>query len=86
MFRLIRGGRENLQKMTRSTFTVGEDTSGKKIIHQSQSKLDKNHKVYDNLFETTGEGRIYETGGSSCPVKLFLSYLHLYPGQEALWQ
>ena len=87
MFRLIRRGRENLRNMNKNTFGVGKDGNGNKYVYQSESELDKNHGVTDNSFETTGEGRIYETKDNNCPVKSFLSYIsHLHPLQEALWQ
>ena len=86
MFRLIRRGRENLRNMNKNTFGVGKDGNGNKYVYQSESELDKNHGVTDNSFETTGEGRIYETKDNNCPVKSFLSYIsHLHPLQEALW-
>ena len=76
MFRLIRRGRENLRSMKKQTFALGKDASGKRFIYQVQSEADKNHGVNDHSFETTGEGRIYETGGNNCQVELFITYLN----------
>uniref|UniRef100_A0A7M5UHB0 Uncharacterized protein n=1 Tax=Clytia hemisphaerica TaxID=252671 RepID=A0A7M5UHB0_9CNID len=87
MFQLIRRGRENLRSMTKSTFAVGVDAVGKRFIHQAKSELDKNHNINDGAFDTTGEGRIYETNTEDCPVKSFVSYLdHLNPALDSLWQ
>ena len=86
-FQLIRRGRENMRSMTRNTFAVGTDATGKRFTGQTHGELDKNHSENDHPFDTNGEGRIYETGGEKCPVACFLRYTsHLHPEQEALWQ
>ena len=75
VFYLIRRGRENLRQMTRKTFVVEMDGTGKQFIYQPLSEVDKNHHVNDHSFDTIGEGRIYETGGPKCPVQMFLKYV-----------
>ena len=87
MFHLVRRGRENLRTMTKTSFAVDNDPSGKRYIHQIQFELDKNHNINDDAFDTIGEGRIYETKTSSCPVASFIKYNeHLSPDITALWQ
>ena len=44
------------------------------LVYQCKSELDKNHNIKDNAFDTTGEGRIYETKTATCPVTSFLKY------------
>ena len=67
-------------------FKVGTDASEKDYIYQDFSEADKNHGAGDHAFDTTGEGRIYETD-TNCPVKCFENYLsHLNPMCQALWQ
>ena len=86
MYQLIRRGRENIRSMTKNTFKVGTDASGKRYIYQDFGEADKNHGAGDHAFDTTGEGRIYETD-TNCPVKCFESYLScLNPMCQALWQ
>lgn len=87
MFQLVRRGRENLKAMKKNTFAVEVDATGKKYIYQRTGEADKNHNVNDNSFDTIGEGRIYETNTSKCPVKSFEKYLsHLNPACDSLWQ
>ena len=74
MFHLIRRGRENLRAMTRDTFDVNVDATGKKYIYQVNSEIDKNHNISDDAFETTGEGRVYATGEFLCPERTFTKY------------
>lgn len=87
MMHLIRRGRENLRMMNKDTFLIGKDATGRRFVHQSTSEMDKNHGISDNDCDTIGEGRIYETGGSSCPVKTFEAYIsHLHPLEFSFWQ
>ena len=87
MLRLIRRGRENLRSMTKETFSVATDATGKQYVYQVNSESDKNHGIQDNSFDTTGEGRIYQNSGEKCPVKMFKKYLSLlHPKQNAFWQ
>ena len=87
MFQLIRRGRENMRLMTKSSFICDKDAAGKELIAQNFGEADKNHTVNDHPFDTTGEGRIYSTKNSSCPVKCYKNYIaHLHPMCESLWQ
>ena len=87
MFHLIRRGRENLRVMAKDSFAIGKDATGKRFVYQKKSENDKNHSYSDDSFATTGEGRIYETGGVSCPVRTYSKYMSLlHPMQPALWQ
>ena len=87
MLYLIRRGRENLRLMTKDTFSVSCDATGKRFISQQLSELDKKHSIHDDGHETPGDGRIYESGGKMCPVKTFEKYLsHLHPMENSLWQ
>ena len=84
---LIRRGREGLRAMTKSTFGVFLDSTGCKFFSQVMGESDKNHGIMDSASDTTGEGRLYETGSPRCPVKCFERYMsHLNPIQDALWQ
>ena len=84
---LIRRGREGLRAMTKKTFRVFFDGQGNRFFSQVMGESDKNHGIHDAPSDTTGEGRLYATGGSRCPVKCFEKYLsHLHPAQDALWQ
>ena len=76
MFYLCRRGRENLRTMTRDTFALGTDGTGRKYIYQRVDELDKNHIHTTSPDDTVGEGRIYEFPGSSmCPVLSFERYI-----------
>ena len=87
MYYLIRRGRENLREMTKSTFRISTDASGKKFIYQTTSEIDKNHNENDTTNDTNGEGRIYATGTRKCPVACFEKMLLvLNPNIDALWQ
>ena len=87
MFYFIRRGRENMRAMTKHSFAIGIDATGRDFIYQVQGELDKNHSVNDHSFDTIGEGRIYENGGSKCPVVCFKKYISkLNPNQDSLWQ
>jgi len=73
--------------MTKRSFFVGHDLTGKQYVYQVGSEVDKNHSIADAPFDTTGEGRIYETKSERCPVASFIKYLeHLHPIQTLLWQ
>ena len=84
MFHLVRRGRENLRGMTPLPSALTQQ--GKNSFFKTKVKL-TNHNISDDAFDTTGEGRIYETGGFFCPVRTFEKYLlllHLL--HRALWQ
>ena len=55
MIHFIRRGQENLRQMTKETFAIGTDSSGKRFIYQKSGEVDKNHGVDDDQFDTTGE-------------------------------
>ena len=73
--------------MTKNTFKISADATGKPFIYQTTSELTKNHNENDNTTDTNGEGRVYETNGPKCPVACFKKMLkHLNPNIDALWQ
>ena len=88
MFHLIRRGRENLHLLTKQTFAVQADATGKKYVYQALDELDKNHRGKDQPDDSPGEGRMYERPNSPyCPVKTFELYLSkLNPSLSCLWQ
>lgn len=72
MLYLIRRGRENLRQMTKNTFEIKVDASGKRFVTQTVDEVDKNHRENCDKNATIGEGRMYENLQSdSCPVKTF---------------
>ena len=87
MFHFIRRGRENLREMDRASFGVDTDAAGKRYVYQQSGEVDKNHRNTDGQFETSGEGRMYETGSELCPVNSYNMYISkLNPKQNAFWQ
>ena len=92
LFELIlytcRRGRENLHDMTKATYGVFKDDSGREYVEQVQSEVDKNHDENSSLNDTTGEGRMYDRPGDKmCPVRSFKKYVSkLHPDLDALWQ
>ena len=84
MFYMCRRGREGLRDMTKDTFSVGKDATGRRFVYQVGGEFDKNHGVNDCQSETNGEGRIYETNDKMCPVSSFEAYVsHLHPMENA---
>lgn len=83
----IRRGRENLREMTKNTFQIEVDASGKRYVIQTTDEMDKNHRENCDRNATIGEGRMYENPESiHCPVKTFEKYISkLHPDLEALW-
>ena len=76
-----------MRAMTKSSFALGKDASGKEFIYQKRGEADKNHNVNDDPFDTTGEGRVYATHLEKCPVQNYKTYIsHLNPSCEFLWQ
>ena len=69
IFYLCHRGRENLRKMTKSSYYVSHDATGKQYIYQCGDELNKNHNIGDTPNDTNGEGRIYETNYEDCPVR-----------------
>lgn len=88
MFYLCRRGRENLRSMTRNTFGIETDASGRRYVFQKQGEMDKNHRETDRPDDTVGEGRMYELKGNDlCPVSSYEKYISkLHPDNDALWQ
>ena len=74
--------------MTKSTFAVSRDATGRRFVYEVEDEADKNHSSSDNNFDTIGEGYLYEVSGHPlCPVTTFELYISkLHPLQEALWQ
>ena len=63
IYYLCRRGRENLRKMTKSTFAIATDpTNGKEYIYQNEDEADKNHSVGDT--DIANQGRIYSKEGT----------------------
>ena len=58
-FYLCRRGRENAREMTRDTFKMGKDASGRQFVYQAVGEVDKNHTASDKPDDTIGEGRYY---------------------------
>jgi hypothetical protein len=50
MYYLLRRGQENLRNMTKSTFAIGTDSTGRKFVHQIIGESTKNHG-YVLIFE-----------------------------------
>jgi hypothetical protein len=72
--------------MTVNTFVVKTDGNGRKFVEQYISEKDKNHGVDDKIDDTTGEGRMYGTGGDMCPVQSYEKYLSKLPNDTIdLW-
>ena len=86
MLYVCRRGRENVRQMTKQSFTVNVDSSGKKYVAQDKDELDKNHRADTVPDDTIGEGRMYETGGPLCPVRSFEKYLSKLSDLHDLWQ
>jgi hypothetical protein len=85
---LCRRGRENLIDMTKATFRVGVDDTGREYVEQHVPEMDKNHKEDAKFDDTTGEGRMYDKPGNrQCPVTSYKFYLSkLHPDIDSLWQ
>ena len=85
---LCRRGRENMKSMTKETFAVATDDSGRKFVYEVEDEADKNHDAHDNSFDTIGEGTLSEVPGHPlCLVKTFQDYISkLHPDEKSLWQ
>ena len=88
MFYLCRRGKENLRGMTKETFAVSTDSSGRKFIFSKRDEADQNHIHSVMPDDTVDQARIYEIPGSSmCPVLSFEKYISkICPENEDLWQ
>ena len=64
--------RENVRTMTKFTFAVGVDATGREFVDMAVEEAVKNHSSLDNPFNTPGEGALYAFPGHSlCPVTTF---------------
>ena len=61
MYYLCRRGQENLRSMTKETFEVAVDSTGKRYVYQKIDELDKNHR--DLTTGAATQGRMYEQPG-----------------------
>ena len=68
------------------TFGVFPDATGRKYFSQITGECDKNHTIKDSTSDSSGEGRLYATGGSHCPVKSFEDYISHLSWYDSLWQ
>lgn len=62
IYYMCRRGRQNLRPMTKETFQIATDASGKRYIYQAIKEQDKNHKEDD--LSANNEARIYENTGN----------------------
>ena len=74
--------------MTKSTFAVGVDATGREFVDMAVDEADKNHYSSENPFDTPGEDALYGVPGHPlCPVTTFNKYRSLSnPTENALWQ
>ena len=79
-------GRENMKSMTRETFAVATDASGRKFVYEVEDEADKNHDAHENSFDTIGEGTPAQVPGHRCPVKTFQDYIIKLHPDEKSWQ
>ncbi|VDI51112.1 Hypothetical predicted protein [Mytilus galloprovincialis] len=88
MFYLCRRGQENLRSMTKNTFAIKTDSSGREYVHQQIDEYDKNHRDEASPDDTVGEARMYAREGDPlCPVLSFKLYLEkLHPALNDFWQ
>ena len=85
---LCRRRRENLRTITKSTFAVGVDATGREFVGMAVDEADKNHSSSDIPFDTPREGTLYAvTGRTLCPIATFKKYTSLLsPMENAFWQ
>ncbi|CAH3046614.1 unnamed protein product, partial [Porites lobata] len=61
LFTNMRILKENLRLLTKQTFAMQVDATGKKYVYQALiDELDKNHRGKDQPDDSPGEGRMYE--------------------------
>ena len=53
---LIRRGRENLRQMSKNTFSISCDATGKRFVYQTSSELDKNHEFMTMVLRQLEKG------------------------------
>ena len=61
IYQMGRRGRENLRKMTKETFKIGEESDGRKYLYQAIDEYNKNYTERDS--ERSNQARIYEQKG-----------------------
>lgn len=66
MLYLCRRGRENIRSMTKDTFRIGKDDTGRQYVYQFIDELDKNHRA--DTGGSVTEGRMYEIPVSETPL------------------
>lgn len=77
IYYMCRRGRQNLRKMTKETYEIKSDPSGRKFIEQAVKEHDKNHRADD--MSPNSQARIYEQPGTciySSNQKHFLCNQH----------
>ena len=47
--------------MTKDTFSIARDASGREFVYQAIGEVDKNHNASDKPDDTIGEGRFYSS-------------------------
>ncbi|CAG2219544.1 unnamed protein product [Mytilus edulis] len=79
---------KNLRSMTKNTFAIKTDSSGREYVHQQIDEYDKNHRDEATPDDTVGEARMYAREGDPlCPVLSFKLYLEkLHPALNDFWQ
>ena len=77
-----------MRNMTKSTFAVGADATGRKFIYQVSDELDKIHGANDNNFDIIDDVVLCEVPNHPlCPVKSFETYTaHFNPEENSIWQ
>jgi hypothetical protein len=83
-----RRGREGLRSLTKTSFTIQTDASGKRFVCQTFNEKEKNHQGLSNR-EKEKTAAMYEQPDdpSKCPVRSFEFYIpKLNPACNALFQ
>ena len=77
-----------MRDITKSTFSVSTDGSGRSFVFQVGDEQDKDHGPTDNAHDTIGKVRLYEVPDHSlCLVSRFQGYISkLDPETPVLWQ
>ena len=85
MLYFCRRGRENLRQLTKDSFGIATDATGRRYVYQKTDELTKNRREKDEAEEG---GYMYEQADNSlCPMKSFEKYLSkLNPKCNALFQ
>ncbi|XP_053390962.1 uncharacterized protein LOC128553804 [Mercenaria mercenaria] len=81
-----RRANENMEKMTKSTFKLGQYPNGERYIYKAEDESTKNHKENDKTL-VTGHMPADNVNTDNCPVNNFLKYVgKLNPNTDRLWQ